>query len=299
MEQVAEYACEDADITFQLAAALRPKIDDMDQQRVFYEIEAPLLPVLVDMEYEGIRMESAALDALSRQFEEAIEQAAERVFELAGERFNLNSGNQLGTILFEKMELDPNARRTQKTGQYQTSEQILRRLANRHEIARQVLDYRLHTKLKSTYVDQLPSAVFKATGRVHTNYEQLMTATGRMKSDRPNLQNIPIRSEQGRESAAPLCRAAATTGSSRPTIHRSSCGLPLRSAATRGVLGHLQQRRRHPHGYGRKDLPSRRRASDPRDAPSGQDGQLRHHLRDLTFWSWPSGSTFRAGRLLS
>ncbi len=199
MEQVAEYACEDADITFQLAAALRPKIEDMDQQRVFYEIEAPLLPVLVDMEYEGIRMESSALDALSRQFEEAIEQAAERVFELAGERFNLNSGNQLGTILFEKMELDSNARRTQKTGQYQTSEQILRRLANRHEIARQVLEYRLHTKLKSTYVDQLPGAVYKATGRIHTNYDQLMTATGRMKSDRPNLQNIPIRSEQGRE----------------------------------------------------------------------------------------------------
>ena len=118
---------------------------------------------------------------------------------MAGERFNLNSGNQLGTILFEKMELDPNARRTQKTGQYQTSEQILRRLANRHEIARQVLEYRLHTKLKSTYVDQLPGAVYKATGRIHTNYDQLMTATGRMKSDRPNLQNIPIRSEQGRE----------------------------------------------------------------------------------------------------
>ncbi len=199
VEQVAEYACEDADITFQLAAVLRPKLEDMDQQRVFYQIEAPLLPVLVDMEFEGIRLESSALIALSRQFEEASAQAAERVFELAGERFNLNSGNQLGTILFEKLELDSNARRTQKTGQYQTSEQILRRLANRHEIARQVLDYRLHTKLKSTYVDQLPHAVFKATGRVHTNYEQLMTATGRMKSDRPNLQNIPIRSEQGRE----------------------------------------------------------------------------------------------------
>ena len=180
-------------------------------------------------------MESSALAALSRQFEEAIEQAAERVFELAGERFNLNSGNQLGTILFEKMELDPNARRTQKTGQYQTSEQILRRLANRHEIARQVLDYRLHTKLKSTYVDQLPSAVFKATGRVHTNYEQLMTATGRMKSDRPNLQNIPIRSEQRAGNPPRLCaaqqRVPAVLGR---LLADPSCGLPRRSAATRG-----------------------------------------------------------------
>ncbi len=199
VEQVAEYACEDADITFQLAKVLRPKIEAMEQQRVFYEVETPLLPVLVDMEYEGIRLESSALAALSRQFEEAIEEASERVFALAGEHFNLNSGNQLGTILFEKMGLDPKARRTQKTGQYQTSEQVLRRLANRHEIVRQVLNYRLHTKLKSTYVDQLPSAVYPTTGRVHTNYEQLMTATGRMKSDRPNLQNIPIRSEQGRE----------------------------------------------------------------------------------------------------
>ena len=200
MEQVAEYACEDADITFQLAEALRPKIDDMEQQRVFYEIEAPLLPVLVDMEYEGIRMETAALAPRSRG---SLRRPSSRLpsasLSWPGSDFNLNSGNQLGTILFEKLELDPNARRTQKTGQYQTGEQVLRRLSNRHEIARQVLAYRLHTKLKSTYVDQLPSAVFKATGRVHTNYEQLMTATGRMKSDRPNLQNIPIRSEQGRE----------------------------------------------------------------------------------------------------
>ncbi|MEE3257806.1 MAG: DNA polymerase I, partial [Candidatus Latescibacterota bacterium] len=197
--EVAEYACEDADITWQLAAVLRPKIEEMGQAQVFYGIEGPLLPVLVDMEHQGIRVETEALNALSRQFQDSIEQSAERVFELAGARFNLNSGHQLGTVLFEKMALDPHARRTQKTGQYQTGEQVLRRLSHRHEIARQVLDYRLHTKLKSTYVDQLPGSVYQPTGRVHTNYEQLMTATGRMKSDRPNLQNIPIRSEQGRE----------------------------------------------------------------------------------------------------
>ncbi len=199
MEQVAEYACEDADITLQLAQVLRPKIEEMGQSKLFYEIECPLLPVLVDMEYEGIRMEAKALDALSHQFQESIDLAAERVFELAGERFNLNSGSQLGTVLFEKMELDPNARKTAKTGQYQTGEQVLRRLSYRHEIAQNILDYRLHTKLKSTYVDMLPGAVNKQTGRIHTHYDQLMTATGRMKSDGPNLQNIPIRSEQGRE----------------------------------------------------------------------------------------------------
>jgi len=199
VEQVVEYACEDADITLRLASELRSKIDSMGQRQTFYEVELPLLPVLVEMEYEGIRVKTETLETLSRQFQESIEKAAERVFELAGERFNLNSGNQLGTVLFEKMMLDPNARRTQKTGQFQTGEQVLRRLSHRHEIVRQVLDYRLHTKLKSTYVDQLPGSVQAATGRIHTNYEQLMTATGRMKSDRPNLQNIPIRTEQGRE----------------------------------------------------------------------------------------------------
>ena len=199
IEQLVEYACEDADITWQLAEVLRPKIEALGQHQVFYDIECPLLPVLVDMEYEGIRMEAKALDALSRQFQESMELAAERVFELAGERFNLNSGSQLGNILFEKMELDPNARKTAKTGQYQTGEQVLRRLAYRHEIAQNILDYRLHNKLKSTYVDMLPTAVNKKTGRIHTHYDQLMTATGRMKSDSPNLQNIPIRSQQGRE----------------------------------------------------------------------------------------------------
>jgi DNA polymerase-1 len=157
------------------------------------------LPVLVEMEYEGIHMETGVLEGLSVLFQKEIEHTAARIYELAGEEFNLNSGQQLGALLFDKLELDPNARRTQKTGQYQTSEQVLRRLANRHEIAQRVLDYRLHTKLKSTYLDMLPRTVFKGSGRVHTHYEQAMTATGRMQSHGPNLQTIPVRSEQGRE----------------------------------------------------------------------------------------------------
>ena len=157
------------------------------------------MPVLVEMEHEGVRMESEVLDAMAREFQDHIEETAVRIYELAGEEFNLNSGQQLGSILFEKMELDPNARRTAKTGQFQTGEQVLRRLAYRHEIAQRVLDYRLHTKLKSTYIDMLPGTVFSETGRVHTSYEQAVTATGRMQSHSPNLQTIPIRSQQGRE----------------------------------------------------------------------------------------------------
>jgi len=199
LDEIAEYAVEDADITWQLAELFRENIEEMGQRRVFYEIECPLIPVLVEMEHEGVRMESEVLDAMARDFQDHIEETAARIYELAGEQFNLNSGQQLGSILFEKMELDPNARRTAKTGQFQTGEQVLRRLAYRHEIAQRVLDYRLHTKLKSTYIDMLPGTVFSETGRVHTSYEQAVTATGRMQSHSPNLQTIPIRSQQGRE----------------------------------------------------------------------------------------------------
>ena len=199
LEQVVEYAVEDADVTLQLAAVLRPKLEETDQQRIFAEVECPLLPVLVEMEYQGIRMEAGALHDLAHQLQANSEMAAERVFELAGEHFNLNSPQQLGQILFEKMALDPSARRTRQSRQYQTSEQVLRRLARSHEIAQRVLDYRLNTKLKSTYVDMLPGTVHEATGRIHTQYEQAVTATGRMQSHSPNLQTIPVRSEQGRE----------------------------------------------------------------------------------------------------
>ena len=128
-----------------------------------------------------------------------IEQSARRIEELAGEPFNLNSPSQMGAILFDKLKLDPRARRTQKSKQYQTNELVLTRLSHEHEIARQILNYRLCTKLKSTYLDMLPGAIFPATARVHTHYEQAVAATGRLQSSGPNLQNIPVRSEQGRE----------------------------------------------------------------------------------------------------
>ena len=199
IEKVVDYAAEDADITFQLSGKLRPMLSDKNQERVFNEVECPLIPVLVNMESEGIRMDVEVLRNLSDELRAEIDQTAERIFELAGERFNLNSSQQLGNIFFDKLKLDPAARRTQKTKQYQTNELALTRLAQNHEIVRKVLYYRLCTKLKSTYLDMLPGTIFPKTGRVHTHYEQAVTATGRMQSHGPNLQTIPVRSEQGRE----------------------------------------------------------------------------------------------------
>lgn len=199
LDNVAEYAAEDADITLQLSEALRPKIKEMGQTRVFEDIECPLVSVLAQMEYEGIRMEASVIEVLSEDLKEELVAIQKRIYDLAGETFNLNSPKQLGDILFEKLKLDPNARRTAKTKQYQTSESILQRLAYKHEIVEQILEYRTYSKLKSTYLDMLPGAVFKGTGHIHTHYEQAVTATGRLQSHGPNLQNIPIRTEKGRE----------------------------------------------------------------------------------------------------
>lgn len=199
LDKVVEYAAEDADITLQLSEALRPKIKEMGQTRVFEDIECPLVSVLAQMEYEGIRMEASVIEALSEDLQDELVAIRQRIYDLADETFNLNSPKQLGDILFEKLKLDPNARRTAKTKQYQTSESILQRLAYKHEIVEQILMYRTYSKLKSTYLDMLPGAVFKGTGHIHTHYEQAVTATGRLQSHGPNLQNIPIRTEKGRE----------------------------------------------------------------------------------------------------
>ncbi|MBD3421834.1 MAG: DNA polymerase I [Chitinivibrionales bacterium] len=197
-EKVAEYAGEDADITLQLSKEFRPLIEEQNQTRVFYDIECPLIHVLVDMEYEGIRLDLDIMDELSKQLTEYIEMCRRRVFELAGEEFVLNSPKQLGDILFDKLKLDPRAKKTSKLKQYATNEQILARLATRHEIARQVLDYRMFAKLKSTYVDTLPQTIFPKTKRIHTTFEQAVSASGRLQSNNPNLQNIPIQSELGK-----------------------------------------------------------------------------------------------------
>lgn len=198
LDQLAEYAAEDADVTWQLHELLKPLLKERGQEKVFYEIESPLLPVLVDMECEGIRIDSGALAEFSQQLEKQMVALEARVHQIAGEPFNLNSPKQLGEVLFEKLKLVDKPKKT-RTGQYSTDEQTLLSLANEHEIVRSLLEYRTVSKLKSTYADALPQTISPQTGRVHTTFQQVATATGRLASNNPNLQNIPIRTDLGQE----------------------------------------------------------------------------------------------------
>lgn len=198
VETVAEYACEDADITLQVSGAIGPEIEARGVAQVCFEVECPLIPVLVDMEYEGIRLDVDNLNQYSKKLSVEIEELQGKIFEAAGREFNIDSPKQLGVVLYEDLELETNPKRT-ATGQYSTRESELERLAGRHTIIADILDYRNAVKLKSVYVDQLPDAVNPQTGRVHTHYSQTWTATGRMQSNNPNLQTIPIRKKRGRE----------------------------------------------------------------------------------------------------
>ncbi|GAB3662294.1 DNA polymerase I [Echinicola sediminis] len=198
VDKVVEYASEDADITLQLAQKLNPDLQDRGLEKLFYEVETPLIPVLAAMEYEGVRLDTESLAQLSKDLEKEIVEIEQKVYELAGTKFNLASPKQLGEVLFVKMELDPKAKKT-KTGQYATGEEVLSKLAPKHEIAQAILDYRELVKLKNTYVDTLPTLINPKTDRIHTTYNQVVAATGRLSSVNPNLQNIPIRTERGRE----------------------------------------------------------------------------------------------------
>lgn len=195
---LAEYAAEDADITLQIADQLLPALEDCGQVAIYREIEAPLLPVLTAMENEGIAMDVMALREIGDTLAKRISNLSQDIIAAAGRDFNLNSPKQLGEILFGEMQLVEKPKKT-KTGQFKTDEQTLAALAPKHPIIAKILDYREASKLKSTYVDALPGHVSARTGRVHTHFHQLMTSTGRLASSEPNLQNIPIRSEAGRE----------------------------------------------------------------------------------------------------
>ncbi len=198
VEQVAEYACEDADVTWQIYERILPEIHQTGMDCVCFEVEFPLIPVLVDMEYEGIRLDARALHAYAAQLTVEIEQLQQRIHAAAGREFNIDSPKQLGEVLYDELQLETRPKKT-ATGQHSTRESELLRLAGRHPIVRDVLDYRNAVKLKSVYVDQLPQAVNPETGRVHTTYSQSWTATGRMQSNNPNLQTIPVRKQRGRE----------------------------------------------------------------------------------------------------
>jgi DNA polymerase-1 len=198
LEKIKEYAAEDADITLQLKKRLQPLLKERDVERVFAEVENPLVKVLADMEFEGVRVDVAFLREYSRELEREAKQAEENVYQQAGLRFNLSSPKQLGEILFEKLKLDPKARKT-RTGQYATGEDVLLKLAHQSKIVDDILAFRELTKLKSTYVDALPEMINRKTGRVHTSYAQAVAVTGRLASNNPNLQNIPVRTDRGRE----------------------------------------------------------------------------------------------------
>jgi DNA polymerase-1 len=198
LEQVTEYAAEDADITLQLKNCFVPLIKKRGVERVFNEVENPLVRVLVDMEYEGVKVDIDFLNEYSKILEVDAKKSEERVYEQAGVRFNLASPKQLGEVLFDILKLDAKAKKT-KTGQYATGEDVLQKMAAKHTIVDDILNFRELTKLKSTYVDSFPELINPKTGRVHTSYAQAVAVTGRLSSTNPNLQNIPIRTERGRE----------------------------------------------------------------------------------------------------
>lgn len=197
-KDVYEYACEDADVTLKLYHVLAPKLRETGCERLFNDIEMPLVPVLADMEAQGVRLDTNALADTSRTFGERMRHYEQRIYEEAGEQFNISSPKQVGEILFGKLKLVDNPKRT-KTGQYVTNEEVLQSLGAKHPIVADILAYRGLKKLLGTYVDALPKLVNKQTGHIHTSFNQAITATGRLSSSDPNLQNIPVRDDDGKE----------------------------------------------------------------------------------------------------
>ena len=198
LADVAEYATEDADITLQLKHKFEPMLKEKSVENVFYNADNPLVKVLANMEFEGVRIDEGFLNDYSKVLEADAKIFEENVYEAAGVRFNLASPKQLGEVLFDKLKLDPKAKKT-KTGQYATGEEVLAKLASEHKIVDDILGFRELTKLRNTYLDALPTMVNPKTGRVHTSYSQTTAVTGRLASNNPNLQNIPVRSDRGRE----------------------------------------------------------------------------------------------------
>ena len=196
--EVYEYACEDADITLQLKNKLEPELKKHGCEDLFYQIEMPLMPVLAEMEMNGVCLDTESLAETSKQLTARMNEIEQRIYELAGQQFNIASPKQVGEILFDKLKIVEKAKKT-KTGQYVTSEEVLQQLKNKHEIVADILEHRGLKKLIGTYIDALPKLINPRTGHIHTSFNQTITATGRLSSSDPNLQNIPIRGEDGKE----------------------------------------------------------------------------------------------------
>lgn len=195
---VYEYACEDADVTLKLKNKLEKELDENNVRKLFEEIEMPLIPVLAYMERNGVRIDTEALKETSRHFTLRMKQIEEEVYQLAGTEFNIASPKQVGEVLFNRLKIVEKAKKT-KTGQYVTSEEVLESLRGKHEVVGKILEHRGLKKLLGTYIDALPQLINPETGRIHTSFNQTVTATGRLSSSNPNLQNIPIRNEDGKE----------------------------------------------------------------------------------------------------
>jgi len=198
LEQAVPYACEDADVTLKAYNALRPKLKELGLTELFEKVEAPLVPVLMQMEITGISVDTQKLRQLSKSFEHQLEKLEDQIYSIAGQTFNIKSSQQLGTILFEKLKLPPGKKTKKKTG-YSTDVNVLTVLADKHELPALILRHRTLAKLKSTYTDALLDLIHPQTGRIHTSYNQTVTATGRLSSSNPNLQNIPVRTQEGIE----------------------------------------------------------------------------------------------------
>lgn len=198
IDKITEYAAEDADITLQLHDVFQKKIDNTHLHKLFYDVETPLIPVLTDMEYEGVKLDVDFLNQYSNEITQDIILLRDEIYDTCGAQFNLDSPKQLGEILFEKMDIKYPGKKT-KTGQYSTDEETLQKIVHEHPIAEKLLDYREFTKLKSTYVDALPNLINPKTKRLHTTFNQAIAATGRLSSVNPNLQNIPIKTERGKK----------------------------------------------------------------------------------------------------
>jgi DNA polymerase-1 len=198
VEEVVEYAGEDADITWQLYQYLKPKVEEGKSKELFYNLEMPLIEVLSDMEMEGIRLDAAQLDQYAIDLGEEIKSIEQKIYESAGMEFKISSPKQVGEVLFDRLKVTDKPKKT-KTGQYATNEEALQSLAGKHPIINEILEYREVVKLRNTYVKPLPELINEQTGRIHTSFNQVVAATGRLSSDKPNLQNIPIRTERGRK----------------------------------------------------------------------------------------------------
>jgi len=197
-KEIYEYASEDADVTLKLYHILEPKLKEVNAEHLFWNIEMPLVPVLADMELNGVCLDTDALKETSRIFNKRMAKYEQKIYEEAGETFNISSPRQVGDILFGKMKIMEKPKKT-KTGQFVTSEEVLQTLRSKNETVDNILNYRGLKKLLSTYIDNLPTLINPETGHIHTSFNQALTATGRLSSSDPNLQNIPIRSEDGKE----------------------------------------------------------------------------------------------------